>query len=211
MTGHIKFIKHAEETMTLVRTITAAGVNFAARLPTLKYLPNCLAPHQHVARGRAMIDYFLTMPFEYVKQSMEKGTASPSLVKDLLLQENGDDPVTYEDRVKLVAGTNYSGTSCISIPSNLPIRDTHCYPVISETIYAAVLTFFLAMALHPDKQKHAQEELDRVIGADRVPTMTDQVSCLYVSALIQEVMRWYPTWSLGTPEIRDNSDYIPTH
>lgn len=56
-------------------------------------------------------------------------------------------------------------------------------------------TFFLAMALYPDAQKKAQEELDRVVGFSRLPDFSDRDSLPYVNALMKEVLRWH----VGTP------------
>lgn len=48
----------------------------------------------------------------------------------------------------------------------------------------------LAMVLHPGPQKRAQEEIDRVVGSDRLPTFQDYENLPYVRALVKEVMRW---------------------
>lgn len=45
------------------------------------------------------------------------------------------------------------------------------------------------MALHPEKQVKAQEEIDRVVGIN-VVRIRDKGKLPYVNALIQEVMRW---------------------
>ena len=43
-----------------------------------------------------------------------------------------------------------------------------------------MLTFFLAMILNPPFFKTAQEEIDRVIGPDRLPTLADQIGRAHV-------------------------------
>lgn len=57
--------------------------------------------------------------------------------------------------------------------------------------------FYLAMTLHPEAQKKAQVELDRVVGIDRLPTFEDRENLPYVGALVKEVMRWHPVLPLG--------------
>ena len=59
---------------------------------------------------------------------------------------------------------------------------------------STLCTFALAMILFPDVQRKAQEELDRVVGRDRLPEYEDQSSLPYVKALHREVMRY--EWSL---------------
>ena len=53
------------------------------------------------------------------------------------------------------------------------------------------------MVLHPEVQRKAQAEVDRVIGGDRLPTLADQPNLPYVDALVQEVLRWNPAGPLG--------------
>jgi cytochrome P450 len=48
------------------------------------------------------------------------------------------------------------------------------------------------MILHPEVQAKAQEEIDSVIGKDRLPVMEDRNQLPYTSRLIQEVLRWCP-------------------
>ena len=60
-----------------------------------------------------------------------------------------------------------------------------------------LLTFFLAMLMNPDAQTKAQEEIDRVIGTDRLPTFDDESKLPYVSALSREVFRWQQVAPFG--------------
>ena len=53
------------------------------------------------------------------------------------------------------------------------------------------------MALYPEVQARAQEEIDRVIGKDRLPKVTDRVSLKYVDCVMREVMRLTPVAPLG--------------
>ena len=55
----------------------------------------------------------------------------------------------------------------------------------------------MAMALHPEKQQKAQAELDQVIGADRLPQISDTSNLPYVNAVIKETMRWHPALPLS--------------
>lgn len=49
--------------------------------------------------------------------------------------------------------------------------------------------FIAAMLLHPDVQRKAQQEIDRVIGRDRLPDLNDRDSLPYVQCVVDEVMR----------------------
>ena len=54
------------------------------------------------------------------------------------------------------------------------------------------------MLMNPAAQAKAQEEIDRVIGTDRLPTFDDEPKLPYVSALSKEVFRWQQVAPFGT-------------
>ena len=51
--------------------------------------------------------------------------------------------------------------------------------------------------MHPEIQRKAQAEIDRVVGSDRFPTFADQPDLPYVDAVVKEVHRWNPVAPLG--------------
>ena len=59
------------------------------------------------------------------------------------------------------------------------------------TTASAMMTYILAMCLHPEWQAKLQEELDRVCG-DRMPETTDSPQLPVLRAVIKEIMRWRP-------------------
>ena len=54
---------------------------------------------------------------------------------------------------------------------------------------------------YPDIQKRAQEEVDRVVGRDRLPTIEDEKNLPLVHAIIKEVERCHNPFWLGTPHV----------
>ena len=48
------------------------------------------------------------------------------------------------------------------------------------------------MTLNPEVQKAAQEEIDRVVGSDRLPLFADRENLPYINALVKETLRWQP-------------------
>ena len=42
------------------------------------------------------------------------------------------------------------------------------------------------MTLHPEVQKRAQEEIDRVVGGDRLPDFDDREHLPYIEAVVKE-------------------------
>ena len=63
---------------------------------------------------------------------------------------------------------------------------------------SSVLTFFLAMILNPSVLKTAQEQIDQVIGPDRLPTLADRPSLPYIDAILKETLRWQNVVPVGT-------------
>lgn len=45
------------------------------------------------------------------------------------------------------------------------------------------------MALHPEVQKKAQIEIDKVIGTDHLPTLEDRLNLPYIECVLKEVLR----------------------
>ena len=53
------------------------------------------------------------------------------------------------------------------------------------------------MLLHPDVVQKAHEEIDRVVGRDRLPTFQDRDNLPYVECVLKEVLRWNPAAPLS--------------
>lgn len=85
------------------------------------------------------------------------------------------------------------GKETVSGPSGLkfPADDS-----ASKTA-SAIKSFLLAATLHPKVVRLAQEELDRVIGEDRLPDFSDKPQLPYIAAIVKEVLRWRPPVPLG--------------
>ncbi|KAG1880396.1 cytochrome P450, partial [Suillus tomentosus] len=55
--------------------------------------------------------------------------------------------------------------------------------------------------LYPEVQKHAQAEIDAIVGQDRFPAFNERDKLPYIGALIQELLRWAPVAPQGQPYI----------
>ena len=67
----------------------------------------------------------------------------------------------------------------------------------SDTTSSYLNTLILGILAFPDAQRKAQEEVDSVVGFDRLPTVDDREHLPYVHAIVKEVTRWYTTVPLG--------------
>jgi len=75
-------------------------------------------------------------------------------------------------------------------------------------------TFFLTMAMNPEVQKRARQEIDSITAGDRLITLDDRDSLPYVEAVFREVLRWRPVLPLGVAHCAYEDDvykgyYIP--
>ncbi len=67
-----------------------------------------------------------------------------------------------------------------------------------ETTSGTLLCFLLACAqFGPGFIPQAQAELDRVVGADRLPTFEDEDELPFIRAIVKETLRWRPIAVLG--------------
>lgn len=71
---------------------------------------------------------------------------------------------------------------------------------------SSLLSFFLVMMQYPEIQKKAQQEIDTVVGTDRLPSFDDRRALPYVDAIVKEVFRWNPVLPMGFPRIASCDD-----
>jgi hypothetical protein len=58
----------------------------------------------------------------------------------------------------------------------------------SDTTSSTLYAFVQAMLLYPEVQRYGQQEIDRVVGDARLPTMEDQDDLPYVRMLMKETL-----------------------
>ena len=54
------------------------------------------------------------------------------------------------------------------------------------------------MVRNPHVFNKAQEEMDTVVGHERLPDVADRAALPYLGAVLEELYRWRPGISLGT-------------
>ena len=88
------------------------------------------------------------------------------------------------------------GFDTVSEPS-LSARHYACDQNALLQTSSSLMTFFLAMMCYPEVQRKAQGEIDRVVGAARLPNSNDLDQLPYVQALTWEILRWRVVTPLG--------------
>lgn len=71
----------------------------------------------------------------------------------------------------------------------------------TDTTTNSLLWCLLYMSVNPDVQKKVHEEIERVIGCDRLPSLTDKAQMPYTEATIMEVQRLSMAVPLAIPHM----------
>jgi len=93
----------------------------------------------------------------------------------------------------ILTSISVAGTETVRIG----LLSTMVYFVHSAQNATIMFWFMLGMTAYPEVQKKCQEELDRVIGRSRMPTLGDRNSLPYMCATLRELLRWRSVSPLG--------------
>ncbi|KAK7687277.1 hypothetical protein QCA50_009782 [Cerrena zonata] len=107
--------------------------------------------------------------------------------------EHGYQVKVIRDTLGSVYGAGIDTGKTLTFYRFLGPLDRHAQTV--STLY----TFILSMVLHPDFQKKAQQDIDRMIGQERLPNFSDRSSLPYVDAILNECLRLHPVFRLNIP------------
>ncbi|KAL2803244.1 putative cytochrome P450 oxidoreductase OrdA-like protein [Aspergillus granulosus] len=180
----------AEEAVEQFSLAVRPGTWLVDLLPILKHIPAWVpgAGFQHTAqRFRKFSNALADVPFAFVRQQMQQPAFETSSYLSNLLQDSGIVPGSAEEvNIKWSAASLYGGGA--------------------DTTVSTILSFFLTMALFPDVQKRAQDEIDRVVGRGRLPGYADRERLPYVDALSKEALRWHPIGPMGLPHRTTEDD-----
>ncbi|KAF5357112.1 hypothetical protein D9756_006792 [Leucocoprinus leucothites] len=189
---HIKLA--IEGSQSLIDTMVP-GKYLVDSLPFLKHLPEWFpgANFKREAKGfKILTDRFREAPFLATVDAMNKGVAQPSFVSQGLqiLSENIKDSAEVKEQER---------EAIIDMAANIYLGG-------ADTTSSGIGTFFLAMVLHPEVQRKAQEELDSVLGHGRLPEFGDRETLPYLEAVVKEVFRWKPTTPIAVPHYSTEDD-----
>lgn len=155
------------------QTGTAALIDF---FPWLRNLPEFLLPLQRKAKELHNVEKALYLShWMRAKEETQQNKIKPCFCAGMYEAQKEDG--FSDDQAAYMAGTLLEAGS-----------DT-----TSSTLYA----FVQAMVLFPGVQRKAQDEIDKVIGPDRLPEMDDLSNLQYIRGCMKETLRWMPTTVLG--------------
>ncbi|KDR69728.1 hypothetical protein GALMADRAFT_145141 [Galerina marginata CBS 339.88] len=184
-------ISAADNSAYIGNRLASPGANCIDIIPALAHIPAWFpgaSSRKTAEMVRGFTEEMQRIPMEFVKKRVSEGTAAPSLVSTFLEKKNSFGASGQEEKViKNVAYTVYGAAS--------------------DTTNTATATFFFLMAVNPEIQTKAHQELDNVIGSDRLPDFADRGSLPYIEAIYREVMRWRPPLAFGVPHRSTEDDY----
>lgn len=172
---------HAHKIMSLMHVIEKVGSPYAYMvdvLPILLKVPEWLAPFKQ--EGKILHEqessYFLGL-MEDARKVKEEGLPEdpPSFARSYLDKTEYWNLSNFEAAYTI--GTLYGGGS--------------------GTTSSSMQTYCLAMCHFPEWQKRLQEEVDEVVGNERIPRFDDMPNLPTVRAVIKELLRWRPVVTGG--------------
>ncbi|KAI0689845.1 cytochrome P450 [Cerioporus squamosus] len=182
-----KYIKIAEDAMDCVNNIFQPGKPYLVQtFPSLRHVPSWFPGAKFKRQFAAWVPTvrkLYDVPWEAAMAERREGHIPPSMVTTLM--ERAHEREDEED-VKAAAANAYLGGA--------------------DTTLSTLYTFFAAMASNPQIQKRAQDELDRTVGPDRLPTMQDKPDLPYIAAIAKECLRWRSVAPLNIPHVAVQED-----
>ncbi|KAF6755378.1 cytochrome P450 [Ephemerocybe angulata] len=163
-------------------------------IPALKYIPEWVpgTGWKKIARDyRETAIESRARPFNLVHDLYRKGIAPHSIASYMISNlPNEDDPPHEEERL------------CAQDATAIAYVD----PDLSLQSLAAAMSAILHLAIHPGARKRAQEEIDEVVGCNRLPDFGDRPRLVYISAFLKEVFRMHPSFPLAVPHASVEDD-----
>ncbi|KAF9228227.1 cytochrome P450 [Gyrodon lividus] len=186
--GNDPLVELAHTANSQMSMATAPGAYYVDFVSSMKYIPSWLPGANFKKKAKeyaAVLHDMVEIPHNYVKSQLAAGTALPSLASRIL--NKLDLTEELEDSVKWATATMYQGGA--------------------DTANSVAYAFYLAMTLYPHVMKKAQEELDLVVGASRLPTFADRSSLPYMEVLFTELLRWHTPGPITMRYTRVDDEY----
>ncbi|KAL4926236.1 cytochrome P450 [Aspergillus undulatus] len=189
--GYDPLVALANEFIDNISVAGTPGAFLVDTIPLLKYVPSWFPGAGFKRTAAAWHKGLLTTiekSYRLVQQQTKTGNYLDSYLSNILEEAQGKGKIlTAEEEqvIKWTAGSLYTGGV--------------------DTTVSALSCFFLAIALYPDVQSKAKEELDRVIGTTKLPTFDDSPRLPYIDAVVKEILRWHPVAPMG---FLDYAEYL---
>ncbi|EMD37512.1 hypothetical protein CERSUDRAFT_114153 [Gelatoporia subvermispora B] len=174
-----KYIEIAEKAMEGASEGFVPGSFMIDYIPVLKYVPAWFPGagfKRKAAIWKAWAHDLVHVPWQNLKMDAPVPSAAAKSIERFSHLEGAE----YAEEEKIARHACAAG-----------------YSAGIDTTVSTLQCFILAMAMYPDIQKKAQEELTKVVGPNRLPEFHDKASLPYIEAIFHECLRWQPVVPLG--------------
>ncbi|KAE9403373.1 cytochrome P450 [Gymnopus androsaceus JB14] len=182
-----KYVELGEQALAVFGLVTNPNYWAVDMLPILRFLPSLLPgmsfKRQSDKWRTGIVKDIVDVPFHETMEEIKHGRHLECLVSQSICDSSRSamDEEEYLDIVKWAACSSYLGGT--------------------ETSVSFLSTFFLAMLLHPNIQKRAQDEIDAITGGIRLPEFSDRQALPFIDCIFKELLRWQPPAPLVFPHI----------
>ncbi|PVH90895.1 cytochrome P450, partial [Periconia macrospinosa] len=168
-----------------VERVASPGAYLVDTFPSLMMLPTFLAPFKKELKTLHQIELNLFRELlENVRSKLSSGNAPKCWERTFI--EDKEKFALSEDEGAYVIGTLYEAGS--------------------STTAAAMMNVILCLLHYPKWQVKLQEEVDRVVGEERLPLFEDMENLPVVRSVVKEALRWRPVTAGGLPHQVDKDD-----
>ncbi|EXJ96299.1 hypothetical protein A1O1_01425 [Capronia coronata CBS 617.96] len=184
-TGEEDIVRLVYENQVNFERVATPGRYLVDLLPILMWLPSPLAPFKREALAHRTREVSLFRGLvESVEKDMASGKAGPSFTRMWL-----------ENKQKF----GLSDLQGIYVLGGL-------YSAAASTTASLAMSWVLMMVLNPEWLARLQQELDQVVGPDRLPVFDDLPQLPLVRAVVKEVARLRPVTAGGIPHKTTEDD-----
>lgn len=156
-------------------TRTVGAGSMVDVMPWLQYFPNPI---------KTMFDNFKNLNLEYSIFIGEKVAEHRKTLQSSTIRDMTDAFILAMDQIRDTAKGVPFGKDYV------PPTIADVFGASQDTLSTALQWIILILVRFPDMQKRLQEEVDKVVDRERLPSFEDQPTLPYVMAFIYEVMRY---------------------
>uniref|UniRef100_A0A8C7WQS0 Cytochrome P450, family 2, subfamily N, polypeptide 13 n=1 Tax=Oryzias sinensis TaxID=183150 RepID=A0A8C7WQS0_9TELE len=160
-------IKYLSEVLRLEGSVW--GLLYEAFPGLMKHLPG---PHNEMFKDFDILRDFLDQEIKMHKKDLDR-----------------NNPRDYIDSF-LIEMEKHQNSDLGFNEANLAFCSLDLFLAGTETTSTTLMWALIYLIKHPDVQVKVQQEIDRVIGQNRLPSMTDRPNLPYTDAVIHEIQRF---------------------
>ncbi|EIW77877.1 cytochrome P450 [Coniophora puteana RWD-64-598 SS2] len=160
-------VQQVQDQNERLRLVMSPGAYLVDTIPMLKYLPWYA---RRLKDGFKKDKELFESHLDDIETKMNNGDPNPSFARHLL--EHEEQYQLSRIDMAFLAGALFSAGS--------------------DTTATGICGILLSLALHQEEQCMVSEEMDRIVGTERVPVFGDEDSLPILRAFIAETIRWRP-------------------